>query len=113
MERHCSRKVCGATGGRSRPAVQPSFRLGRGPIKYHLDIDEIELQEFNFKSKLLEWTQKEKKTMEYKVAEIKETSRNKIYYIEVYIDNVLSGKGSGLSIKNAEQNASEDALKKI
>lgn len=82
-------------------------------IKYHLDIDEIELQEFNFKSKLLEWTQKEKKTMEYKVAEIKETSRNKIYYIEVYIDNVLSGKGSGLSIKNAEQNASEDALKKI
>lgn len=31
-------------------------------IKYYLDIDEIELQEFNYKSKLLEWVQKEKKT---------------------------------------------------
>jgi ribonuclease-3 len=79
----------------------------------HLDIDEIEHEESNFKSRLLEWAQKEKKSLEYKIADIKDTSKNKIYYVEVYIDNAISGKGSGFSIKAAEQAAADNAMRKI
>ena len=82
-------------------------------IKLHLDIDEIEQQDHNYKSKLLEWSQKEKKSLEYKITEVQEKTRNKIYYVEVYIDNLPSGKGSGYSIKAAEQAAASAAIKGI
>jgi ribonuclease III len=82
-------------------------------IKQHLNIDEIEQQEFNFKSKLLELTQKEKKTLEYKVVEIMERKKNKIYNVEVFIDGANFGRGTGYSIKAAEQNAAEEALKRF
>ena len=80
-------------------------------IKLHLDINEIELQETNFKSRLLEWAQKEKKSLEYMIVETNESSRNKVYIVEVLIDNIPSGRGSGFSIKAAEQSAAELTLR--
>jgi ribonuclease III len=82
-------------------------------IKYHLNMDAIESKELNFKSRLLEWAQKEKITFEYKVVDIKENSSNKIYFVEVVIDSQTTGKGSGFSIKAAEQSAAEDAINKM
>jgi ribonuclease III len=79
-------------------------------IRFHLDIDEIESKELNFKSRLLEWTQKEKRTLEYKVVDTKDNNHNKLYFVEVEIDNHVEGKGSGFSIKAAEQSAAENAL---
>lgn len=82
-------------------------------IKYHINIEEVEAKETNFKSKLLEWTQKEKKSLEYKVIDINDNSHNRVYFVEVYIENMPEGKGTGYSIKSAEQKAAEEAIRKM
>jgi ribonuclease-3 len=82
-------------------------------INHHIDINELEKKETNFKSKLIEWSQKERKFANFKV--VNETGRDykKQFVVEVLIDNAVMGKGTGFSIKNAEQNAAEEAYKKI
>jgi ribonuclease-3 len=82
-------------------------------IKDHLDVNELESTDLNFKSKLLEWTQKNKKVLEFKVVEEVGTGHRKQYIVEALIDQVQMGKGQGPSIKTAEQNASEKACLEI
>lgn len=76
-------------------------------IKYHLDIENIEKNEVNFKSKLLEWSQKHKHHIEYKIVKTKGESYNKLYVIQVFIDGKGYETASDYSIKGAEQLASE------
>lgn len=79
-------------------------------IKFHIDIDEMENKDQNYKSRLIEWAQKEKKQVEFVVLEEAGTGYNKQYIVEVFIDKQLSGTGRDYSIKKAEQNAAEKAL---
>lgn len=79
-------------------------------IKFHIDIDEMENKDQNYKSRLIEWAQKEKKQVEFVVLEETGTGYNKQYIVEVLIDKQLSGTGRDYSIKKAEQNAAEKAL---
>lgn len=76
-------------------------------IKTHLDIDEIETKETDFKSKLIEWSQKEKKELKFILAE--GTIENKQYVIQATIDNEIKGTATHFSKKRAEQLASEGA----
>ncbi|MCF8296873.1 MAG: ribonuclease III [Saprospiraceae bacterium] len=78
-------------------------------IKIHLDIEEIESTDKNFKSKLIEWVQKEKMNLEFKVVEEIGEGNYKQYLVEVFIDEVSYGMGQDFSIKAAEQNAAEKA----
>lgn len=82
-------------------------------IKDHMDINELETQDLNFKSKLLEWTQKSKKALEFRVTEETGSKHRKHYLVEALVDKVVMGSGAGTSIKSAEQNASEEACNKI
>ncbi|HNS16290.1 MAG TPA: ribonuclease III [Bacteroidales bacterium] len=82
-------------------------------IKYHMDINELETQDLNFKSKLLEWTQKSKKVLEFRVIEEAGSKHRKHYLVEAVIDQTVLGKGGGPSIKAAEQNAAEEACNHI
>jgi len=82
-------------------------------IKHHMDINELETHELNFKSKLLEWTQKSKKTLEFRVTEETGSSHKKRYVVEAVVDQVVAGTGTGFSIKAAEQSAAEQACTKI
>jgi ribonuclease-3 len=86
--------------------------LGR-IIKYHLNIDEIESTEVNFKSKLIEFAQKEKKTVEFVVVDEVGYGYQKYYVINALLDKIVLGQGKDTAIKKAEQNASEDALNKL
>ncbi len=79
-------------------------------INVHFDIDKLETIDINFKSKLLEWTQKGKKTLEFKMINEIGTGFSKQYVVEVYVDNKPYAKGQGFSIKAAEQSASEKAF---
>jgi len=76
-------------------------------IKLHLDIDEVEKNEVNFKSRLLEWSQKHKHHIDYKVVNTKGDSYDKLYVVQVFIDDKEYGKAADYSIKGAEQLASE------
>lgn len=68
----------------------------------------------DYKTKLQEYTQKKYKNKPvYKVLKEEGPEHDKIFYIEVKINEKISGKGKGKNKKEAEQNAAKEALKKI
>ena len=76
-------------------------------------IEKKEIDFFNdYKSVLQELVQTDKRTLEYSVVAENGPSHNKTFTIEVKIDNILYGRGTGSSKKEAEQEAAKDALKK-
>ena len=82
-------------------------------IDVHLDIEEIEKTETNFKSRIIEYAQHEKKSIEFKVtAEVGEGYK-KQYIVELSIDNEIVSRGQDYSIKGAEQVAAERACEKL
>ncbi len=83
-------------------------------IQNHLDLDDLVSREVNFKSKLIEWAQKEKCELEFELAgETENHKRVKIYQVNLLIDKKLVAQGSDFSIKKAEQNAAAQAWEKI
>ena len=79
-------------------------------IQTHLDIDELMQRDINFKSKIIEWAQKEKKSVEFNIVEEDDRGKNgKLYTIELQVGKVVLGRGQDYSIKKAEQNASRIA----
>ena len=82
-------------------------------IKRHFDIHDLVNLEMNFKSRMIEWAQKEKKQLIFSVAGEVGTGYQKQYIIEILIDNQPFTRGQDYSIKGAEQNASEKAWNKL
>ncbi len=83
-------------------------------IQTHLDIDELMAHEINFKSKIIEWAQKEKKTLDFLL--VKEEDRGKkgrVYTVELLIEDKTEGRGQDFSIKKAEQRAARQACEKL
>ncbi len=79
-------------------------------IQTHLDIDELMMRDINFKSKIIEWAQKEKKEASFNLAdEFDNGKKGKLYVIELVIDDDVVGRGQDYSIKKAEQGASRQA----
>ena len=66
----------------------------------------------DYKSKLQELVQKDKKSLEYVLISETGPSHDKQFEVEVRIDNIVYGKGIGKSKKEAEQNAAKDAYNK-
>lgn len=82
-------------------------------INYHINIDELENKELNFKSKLIEWSQKEKKSVEFVLKDEIGEGFNKQHVIEVFVESKPVAVGMDFSIKKAEQNAAEKAYLKL
>lgn len=83
-------------------------------IQNHLDMEGLVSKEVNFKSKLIEWAQKEKRTIEFVLTdELENNKKLKIYVVNLLIDGQVISTGKDYSIKKAEQNASEQASVKI
>lgn len=77
----------------------------------HLDIDALLNTEINFKSRIIEWCQKDKKQAEFVLVDELEngTKNRKIYVVHLLVNGELAGKGHDYSIKKAEQKAAEQA----
>ena len=82
-------------------------------IKIKLDIDDLEQTETNYKSRLIEWSQKEKVNIEFKHTQEIGINNAKQHEIELWVGNKMLAKAKGNSIKSAEQRASELACNKI
>ena len=80
----------------------------------YLNLDAVAQKEENFKSKLLEWSQKNKLKAEF-VAKSDEKTHpgNSVFISVVYIEGVKTGEGKGYSKKESHQNAAKDALTKL
>lgn len=78
-------------------------------INIHIDIDTLEFTDTNFKSKLIEWAQKEKKNVEFRMIGERGEKNQKQYEIEILVDDTPVSQGIDFSIKGAEKIAAEKA----
>jgi ribonuclease III len=78
----------------------------------HIDIDKLQNTETNFKGRLIEWSQKNSKVIEFD-SEENSDKRQRIYKIRILIDRVLMGEAEHISKKKAEQLASQKACENI
>lgn len=87
-------------------ATARDFILNR-IVKHHLDMDEIENKETDYKSRLIEWAQKEKRELRFNlVGEVGE-GNDKQFLVEITIDGESKGRSQHFSKKKAEQFAAE------
>ena len=66
----------------------------------------------DYKSLLQELVQTDRKSLEYNIVKETGPAHDKTYVVEVKIDDIVYGVGSGKSKKEAEQHAALDAYKK-
>lgn len=79
-----------------------------------VDLNEIEQEDSNFKSQLIEWSQKNKHEIAFETTEeMDEKMKQPKFKAVVLIDNKEVGKGMGTSKKEAHQNAAQETLKKL
>lgn len=83
-------------------------------IKKHIDINKLINTDNDYKSQIIEWTQKNKMELKFKDQEIESTEyNNQCFTSEVIVNDDVIGKGKGSSKKEAQQNASKEALVNI
>ena len=79
-----------------------------------VNIDKVAYKEVNFKSKLLEWTQKNRVKMEFQIQ--KQTTDEKgspVFTYVAMIEGVEGGKGQGFSKKEAQQASAKETLQRL
>ena len=80
----------------------------------YIDLHELEQLDLNYKSKLIEWSQKNKRDVKFEtIEEYTDTGKQPRFVAVVGIDGKVMGRGTGFSKKEAQQNAARDTLKKI
>ena len=88
--------------------------MERRIIEPYIDLDKLSRKEVNFKSKLIEWSQKNKMEVSFELIEQSlDKENNPVFQTEVRIEGILGGSGTGYSKKESQQNAAQMTLKKI
>lgn len=83
-------------------------------LKKYIDLDKMSRKEVNFKSKLIEWSQKNKMEVSFELIEqFLDQDYNPMFHTEVRIEGISAGTGTGYSKKESQQNAAQMAIKKI
>ncbi len=80
----------------------------------YIDLDKMSRKEVNFKSKLIEWSQKTKIAVSFELIEqLVDKNSSPMFHTEVKIGGFSAGKGTGYSKKESQQIAARMALKKL
>ncbi|MEQ8243297.1 ribonuclease III [Fulvivirga sp.] len=79
-------------------------------IMPYFDLQTVIESTINFKSKLIEWSQKENAELRFDVLGTKTNSQHKEFTAEVIVNNETMGKGYGYNKKKAEQDAAQKTL---
>jgi len=79
-----------------------------------INIDKVAYKEINFKSKLIEWCQKNKVKLDFKLLEQSREGKNSpIFKYQVLIEGLEGGVGEGYSKKESQQLASKITLQQL
>ena len=79
-----------------------------------LDIENVANKEVNFKSKLLEWTQKNRVQVDFENEEtLDEKNDSPLFSSTILLEGLTAGEGRGYSKKESQQRASRDALTRL
>lgn len=82
-------------------------------IKPYVDIHTLEITETNFKSRLIEWCQRQGKEISFDVIENGEGESSRLFTVQVTIDKENYGIGRDYNKKNAEKLAAEKACEAL
>jgi ribonuclease-3 len=82
-------------------------------VNIHLNMDEIEHTEIDFKSRVIEYSHKEKKSFEFVIDQEGGKGQSDYYKISLFIGIEKVSEGVGKSKKGAEQQASEKYCKEL
>jgi len=79
-----------------------------------LNVESVAKKEVNFKSGLLEWSQKQKIGIDFELIEsFIDHNHNPIFQTRIKVGGLPAGVGIGYSKKESQQNAAKIALKKV
>ena len=80
----------------------------------YINLDKVAFKEVNFKSKLLEWSQKNRVRMEFQMLkQLKDDNGSPIFSFQVMLEGIEGEKGNGYSKKEAQQMASRETLQRL
>ena len=83
-------------------------------IGQYLNLEKLSRKEVNFKSKLIEWTQKNKVVISFElVSQTLDEFNSPVFETEILIEGIQACKGKGYSKKESQQIAAHETLNKI
>ncbi|MGY6741129.1 MAG: ribonuclease III [Cecembia sp.] len=82
-------------------------------IIIHFDVDGIITTTTNFKSKIIEWSQKENKEVDFQMLSVTGNQRFKEFHVQITVNGEALAEGKGATKKKAEQDASKNACEKL
>lgn len=82
-------------------------------IRIHFDLDELETRTINFKSKLIQYGQKNSIEIAYRMLQEEKTKQGKRYTMGVFLDDQLMAKATAFNKKQAEQAASKELCEQL
>lgn len=79
-----------------------------------INIDKVAYKEVNFKSRLIEWTQKNRVKLQFRlISEKRDQSGSPTFVYQAILEGVEGCQGTGFSKKESQQNASKDTLDRL
>ena len=83
-------------------------------LDHLINVDKVASQEVNFKSKLIEWSQKNRINLEFRlIAEKKENGSTPVFITRIVIEGLDCETGTGYSKKESHQQAARATLKML
>ncbi len=82
-------------------------------IQPFVNVDEVVNTDLNFKSKVIEWAQKNNKKFDFRIIDTEGLQHNKTFTAQILIDDVIIGTGKAHNKKKAEQAAAEKVCKAL
>ncbi len=82
-------------------------------IGVHFDVEQLVEEEVSYKSRIIEWSQKEKKDIQFRVVDQVGEKNKRQYVVSLLIDNKVIATSQDYSIKGAERLVAEKAWQKI
>lgn len=113
------------TGGNAFEALVGAVYLDRGYknalvflrkriLAKHINIDKMAKKEVNFKSKLLEWSQRNRIMIIFQLADTDKPGTDSPFFTsQIELEGIIAGKGGGYSKKESQQNAAHETLKML
>lgn len=83
-------------------------------IAPYLNLEKVSRKEVNFKSKLIEWSQKNKFQITFELAgQSVDEEQNLVFTTQVMVESLKAGSGKGYSKKESQQEAARETLQLI
>lgn len=81
-------------------------------MKPFIDFEELVHTESNFKSRLVEWSHRNNKSISFEIVDTRQQGRHKQFVVQLLVDGEDVSRGIDINKKQAEQKAAEQFLSK-